>query len=292
MHENQLTYPPLPGASRNLHYGFINFVSMLAADAVFFNSEFHRTALFDELPRLLKHFPDYNELASLATLAERASVLPLGMDLRRFDASRPSQAVDGPIRILWNHRWEYDKQPGAFFEALYALQRLGQPFEVIILGESFRQRPEEFLEAQDRLGEHIIEFGYADSADAYAHWLWHADVQVSTATQDFFGGSTCEAIYCGCLPLLPDRLNYPAFIPEQARARCLYQSPDELVERLEWACTHTQEARSFSLRKSAARFDWQAIIGRYDAAFQAVIDRSPQPLLPPYSEPSPSSRGA
>ena len=31
-HENQLTYPLQPGEKRDLHYGFINFVSALRAD--------------------------------------------------------------------------------------------------------------------------------------------------------------------------------------------------------------------------------------------------------------------
>ncbi|MFO8112479.1 MAG: DUF3524 domain-containing protein, partial [Desulfosalsimonadaceae bacterium] len=38
MHENQLAYPIRPGETRDLHYGFINYVSMLCADQVLFNS--------------------------------------------------------------------------------------------------------------------------------------------------------------------------------------------------------------------------------------------------------------
>ena len=34
MHENQLTYPLKPGDRRDLHYGFINYASMLCAQAV------------------------------------------------------------------------------------------------------------------------------------------------------------------------------------------------------------------------------------------------------------------
>ena len=41
MHENQLTYPPPPGAKRDLTYGMIQHLSMLAADRVCFNSAYH-----------------------------------------------------------------------------------------------------------------------------------------------------------------------------------------------------------------------------------------------------------
>ncbi len=271
-HENQLTYPPPPGEKRNLTYGFTNYTSMLAADRVFFNSAFHRDAFFDELPRLLKHFPDFNELDTVDRLAARSEVLPLGLDLRRFDAHRPQAAREGPLRILWNHRWEYDKQPEVFFGALETLQKEGIAFEVIVLGESFQRRPAEFLRAQEQLAERLLHFGYADDFAIYAHLLWEADVSVSCAIQDFFGASTVEAIYCGCLPLLPDRLNYPALIPQEYRAFCLYADPDELIRRLRWVCEYPERARAVSLRGHVARFDWYSAVADYDRRFQAIIE--------------------
>ena len=30
-----------------------------------------------------------------------------------------------------------------------------------------------------------------------------------TSIQDFFGGSIVEAIYCGCIPLLPESIGLP-----------------------------------------------------------------------------------
>src|SRR5262245_56200403 len=61
-HENQLTYPPGPRIKQDLKLGFINYASALAADAVYFNSQFHQWTFLDELPRLLKHYRDHNEL--------------------------------------------------------------------------------------------------------------------------------------------------------------------------------------------------------------------------------------
>lgn len=61
-HENQLTYPLPPGEQRDLTYGMINWLSMLAADRVLFNSRYHLEDWFDELPRYLKHFPDFTHL--------------------------------------------------------------------------------------------------------------------------------------------------------------------------------------------------------------------------------------
>ena len=75
--------------SRQKHgwqYGFINYASALSADAIFFNSQYHLQNFFEELPRMLKHFADFNELQTVEQLQARASVIPPGIDLRRFDA--------------------------------------------------------------------------------------------------------------------------------------------------------------------------------------------------------------
>lgn len=269
MHENQLTYPPRPGEKRDLHYGFINYASMLCADQVLFNSQYHLDAWFDELPRLLKHFPDNNELQTIAEIKARSAVLPLGLDLQALDAQRVPKA-DGPLLILWNHRWEYDKDPETFLQALYALDTTGLPFRVALLGEQFVRVPPAFEEARQRLGPHLAQFGYVESYSEYARWLWRADVVVSTAIHDFFGAAVVEAIYCDTFPLLPNRMAYPQFIPTECRSRCLYEDFEGLVERLIGAAQDPVSVRRAPLREAVARYDWQRMAPRYDDLFEAM----------------------
>ncbi len=269
-HENQLTYPPPPGEKRDLHYGFINFVSALAADAVYFNSQFHLEAFFDELPRLLKHFPDFNELDTIEPLKRKSQVLPLGLGLRRFDAHQPDALREGPPLIVWNHRWEYDKGPETFFGALYQLADEGVDFQVAVVGQNFRQQPEEFERARERLGRRVVRFGYVERFAEYARLLWDADVQVSAAVQDFFGISTCEAIYCGCAPVLPRRLNYPALIPPAYHDAYLYDEGG-LVDKLRQMLAARHKPPR-TLRWFVSQFDWSEIAPRYDDLFEGLIE--------------------
>jgi glycosyltransferase involved in cell wall biosynthesis len=269
-HENQLTYPLQPGEKRDLHYGFINFVSALQADAVFFNSAYHLEEFLDELPRLLKHFPDYNELWSVDVLRAKAQVLPLGLDLARLDAHRPDRPADGPPLILWNHRWEYDKDPGTFFRAVYTLAAEGLEFGLILLGESFRNLPGEFLEVRRRLPERIAHFGYAEDVATYARLLWQADMVVSTALHDFFGVAVVEACYCDCFPILPRRLSYPELIPPDWADACFYDSFDGLLGLLRHAILHVDEIRGRGLHDQMARFDWQHLAPCYDDLLEQV----------------------
>ncbi|MGC8877665.1 MAG: tRNA-queuosine alpha-mannosyltransferase domain-containing protein [Anaerolineae bacterium] len=280
-HENQMSYPWAAhdrdrAKGHDVHYGFINYISALAADAIFFNSAYHRESFFTELPRLLKHFPDYNELDTIAALRAKSAVLPLGLNLTRLDAFRPSarERPSHPPVILWNHRWEYDKNPGEFFTALYVLIERGLDFRVVILGECPREQPVEFLEAQARLGERVLHMGYVAAFEEYARWLWHADILPVTSHHDFFGSSVVEAIYCGCFPLLPDRLSYPELIPHAYHPMCLYRDLADLVERLSCLITCTSWPAVMPLQSYVARFDWHVMAPQYDDRLE-MLCRSP-----------------
>ena len=270
-HENQLTYPLQPGEKRDLHYGFINLVSALRADAVFFNSAYHLEAFFEELPRLLNHFPDYNELRAVEAVRAKSRVLPLGLDLRPFDGCRPAERERRRPAVLWNHRWEYDKDPKTFFQALYTLDEEGLGFDLILLGESFRNQPQEFLRARRRLSDRIVHFGYADDAATYGRLLWGADVVVSTALHEFFGASVVEACYCDCFPILPRGLSYPELIPEAYHDVCLYDGLEGLLGRLRQAISHVGALRADALSDKMARFDWQEMAPRYDGILEEVV---------------------
>ena len=198
--------------------------------------------------------------------------MPLGLDLRALDRYRPpDQGTEktGPPLILWNHRWEYDKNPEEFFRALFHLQGEGLPFQVAILGEAYRKSPEIFAEARQQLGERVIQFGYVESFADYARWLWQADILPVTSRHDFFGASVVQAIYCECLPLLPRRLAYPEHLPATMQKHCLYDGLDNLVNRLREMITQ-QMRGSAELRSHAARYDWLEQSPKYDDLFERM----------------------
>ena len=275
MHENQLTYPlPEDGRTgpmrrqlgeRDRHYAFVNYVSMLTADLVLFNSRYHQDSFLSVLPRFLKHFPEYNELNSVAVLREKSRVLPVGVDFQSVAGGDRRLSTAQPPLVVWNQRWEYDKNPGAFFAALYLLAAEGIPFRLALCGQQFGKRPPAFEEALDRLSDRIVHVGYAEP-DEYAALLWEAAVTASTAHHEFFGVSILEAIYCHTFPILPHRLSYPELMPQAFHERCLYHSQDDLVERLRWALRHPDEARATAaeLGTAVADYDWSRMAPQYD----------------------------
>ena len=270
LHENQLTYPQNARQRHGWQYGFMNYISALAADRVFFNSAWHRDVFLEELPRMLRHFGDHNEEGSVAGIRAKSAVLAPGLDLQRLDRLRPTELTraDPPL-ILWNHRWDEDKNPGLFLDALQALAADGVPFRVALAGANVRRNPVEFETARAQLGDRVIHYGYVETEAAYARMLWEADFVVSTAHQDFFGMAVVEAIYCGCVPILPQRLNYPQLVPPAWHAHCLYRR--ERLAPLLLRHLHGQfDVAGDELRACVARYDWGTQAPLMDRALEQL----------------------
>lgn len=268
-HENQLTYPWSPQdrdkkKKRNNHYSFINYASALAADKVFFNSEYHRESFLGALPKFLKQFPDKRGGDKVQIIKKKSDVLHLGLALDRFDEFRSSdKEKQSEATILWNHRWEYDKNPEEFFTTLFALKEKGVKFKLVVLGEQNEMNPDIFDEAKERLKSEILHWGYAETFEEYARWLWRADILPVTSNQDFFGGSVVEAMYCDCFPLLPNRLAYPEHLPEELDREFLYEE-GEFEARLETAIESVMGIRQVDYQSIVKKYDWGVLVSDYD----------------------------
>ena len=275
-HENQLTYPWSPkdkdvALKRDNHYAFINYTSALAADALFFNSEYHQNSFLNALPDFLKQFPDHQTLAGVEALSAKSQVLHLGMDLQKIRDLKPAEIpVHKRAVILWNHRWEYDKNPEDFFQALFTLADRGIDYRLIVLGESFPKSPAIFKEAQTRLADKILHFAYADSYENYVHWLYQGDILPVTSKQDFFGGSIIEAMAADVVPLLPKRLAYPEHIPKAYHPVYFYESDKEYLKRLQGLIFNANVIRKQNNHQHVMKYDWQNLIPMYDDAFTNV----------------------
>jgi len=270
-HENQLSYPLEPGQQRDFQYGFTNLTTCLASKEVWFNSAFHRNAFLGAVGDLLRKMPDFVPEGIPDSIAARSRVLPPGMDLGPLVAGRQAGPREPPLTILWSHRWEYDKNPEAFFEVLFFLAQEGAPFRLSVLGETFRKWPPIFEEAKRRLADRFVQFGYLPDRKDYEEQVRRADIVVSTAIHEFFGLSVVEAIASGCFPLLPNRLSYPEIVPPDLHETFLYKDERELRVKLAHLLTGTGPwDRLARLAEGVQRYDWANLAPAYDDALEAV----------------------
>ncbi|XP_019623869.1 PREDICTED: glycosyltransferase-like domain-containing protein 1, partial [Branchiostoma belcheri] len=175
-----------------------------------------------------------------------------------------STGKDGPLHIVWPHRWEHDKNPDLFFQTLFQLKEEGCCFIVSVLGQEYTDVPDIFTEAAERLKEQIHQWGHLAAKEDYYRLLHQADVVVSTADHEFYGVSMLEAVYCGCYPLCPNRLVYPEIFPKE----CLYNTPQQLKKRLRDFCRRPQLARKHSISLGIHQYSWEGLAEEYKRLLQ------------------------
>lgn len=203
-HENQFAYPRDVDA-----FILMKEVYTLASASVnIFNSKYNRDSLLDGVERFFEKKPDAVDLSLLRDVIARSEVIPVGIE--PLDETR----AERERRIVWNHRWEWDKAPEVFFEAVEVLAERGVDFNLSIHGEAFRTSPDVFSEAQAKFGERLRHFGYS-TRDEYVQSLSTARVVVSSAIHEFQGVAMLEAIEAGARPVAPARLAYPEYIQDE-----------------------------------------------------------------------------
>jgi len=267
-HENQLTYPVREEWSgpRDHHFGFTQLLSALAATQCVFNSDHNRTSFLAGAAKLFRALPDAVHPSWLSGIEakSRTAGLPLSLPDVLMDDSDPDPDA-GPI-ILWNHRWEHDKNPARLLGALRALREAEGQFRLAVCGKQFQTIPEALTIIEHEFSDNLVHFGYAESLPDYHALLRRAHIAVSTADHEFFGVSMLEAAHFGARPLVPDCLSYPEIFPSEYR----YGGDDDLSAQLTqlcaaWANGHRDLRRSrheiTNPHRGAALDRWRRLLG-------------------------------
>ncbi len=284
-HESQLVYPVAEGNYDN-GAALRNWMSWCVADLVLFNSYHHMRAVTAALPAFVRSLPDATHEPMVEAVISRFEVFAVGVDLGDIpdrsampDASSRRAVGGSPSRpvILWPHRWERDKDPGAFVAALRKVKAADLDFGLVLAGQDppsgSAMAAEDRASAEHEFADHIVASGELDRED-YLRQLAGCDLVVSCARHEFFGVAIVEAVAAGCVPLLPDALSYPELIRPPWHSTVLYE-PGTFGTRLVDAVKRVDELRSetIGLSQSMRRFDWSTMATVYDQRFEAITAR-------------------
>lgn len=222
-HENQFAYPSNEPHEHLIERQITSIYSALAAQRLVFNSEYNRGTFLEGARTLLKRLPDGVPKGTADRLADKADVLPVPLGAECFGRS---VGVRQPRDIVWNHRWEADKGPERLAAVVAELIRRKTVFRMHLLGGDPSgphpevQRAAEMLRAHGSLGH----YGQLPERDDYLACLTGARIVLSTTRHEFQGLAVQEAMALGCLPVVPDRLAYPGYVPGPFR----YRSGDDI----------------------------------------------------------------
>lgn len=263
-HENQLAFPtrgqPQP---RDHHFGFTQLVSALAADRCVFNSAYNRDSFLEAAAGLLRRMPDAVPKGWVETIRNRAVVLGVPQAWTDEPVAASSKDPAGPL-LLWNHRWEHDKNPETCLRGLAELAEQGVSFRVAVCGQRFTRAPTVFEELEPRLRAHAVQWGHADAV-TYRGLLDAAEVVLSTAHHEFFGVSVMEAVHHGARPLVPDRLAYRELWPDVFR----YRDDEAFVPAVRRLLASGDTLRA-DRRHLTRPFSSRVLVPRFAALFEEV----------------------
>ena len=234
MHENQLVYPIGPevsdrDAERDGHLAATNISSLLAADQVIFNSSFNMTSCLDEMPGFLGRSRTRYPVDEWRCRIQEASTVcwpPVEPIPKAVLRKTENHDYRDEHLVGWPHRFEHDKGPDELLDIIN--RRSGSdPLRFSLFGQRYGRVPEALVELRSRHGSRIVCDQWFDDRERYLLELARCGWVLSTARHEFFGIAVVEALLCGCLPWLPDRLSYPELLPEEAKGLTPINRPED-----------------------------------------------------------------
>ncbi len=266
MHESQIGYPAGPKGGQAYRAMITDWNSIMSADKVVVATQFHADLLLEHMPSFADDLVEGFGTKTRSVL-EDLHVVPVGVETSGLHP----KVLSGPIRVLWNHRWSHDKNPGEFVHAMTILAAEGHQFELYALGEVERSGEKSYRRLQAQLPERIRVSG-TQTKEIYRQALCSSDLVVSTAQHEFFGLAIAEAIAAGARPVLPDRLAYPEIIPENLSSQFLYQG--SLEEALRSTLTQSRDEihrYRYATLEHISRFSWSKVAPKYDLLLDEML---------------------
>lgn len=266
-HESQWTYPLVDADPRP--YLVQHLDTMTVCDESWFNSRFHRDTFWESatsssIDRRIRALA--RRLQEQHAPRNRVVYPPIAVTPR---ASLP-RSRSKPPGLLWNARWEYDKQPDRFIELLDRLAESGQRPPITILGTAGKDR-REIVSALGSHADRAAVPGHLPSRRAYEDAIPPEALVVATGEHEFFGVAMLEATLLGCFPVLPAALAYPETIP----SAYFYQPGDVAdLSRIVTSLLKQPPETAHAHTLDAARFVAERTVPLFDAAVSHVVNRA------------------
>jgi len=264
-HENQFDYPASEKQQNLLHIQLTSINSALVADKILFNSQYNLDGFLFGMKEFMGKMPDFVPNGLIESISKKVSVLavPIAADCRKDNVTSANKS----LQIVWSHRWEYDKGPDRLLNFMRLMKKREKKFQIHILGESFKNKPMEFAQIQQEFKQQCLSFGYVKSREHYIKVLQTADMVISTALHEFQGIAVMEAVKCGCVPLVPDRLAYREYYPAAYRyCSDLWNLEKEAANMLE------QLEKCQTLKPPQLAFHWDNLSYKYQQHIEKLIE--------------------
>lgn len=240
----------------------------LAADQCIFNSRHNLSSFMSGVAALMDKTPEEAPEGVVQTLLAKSVEIPLPIAEDAFEGGQPA-SEQGSLRILWNHRWGFEKGPERLLAFARALDQSDLDAKLVLTGLRGRQIPMSMTELEEQFSHLIAVNQHEPDREMYRARMASADVVLSTSRHDFQGIEVMEAAAMQCVPLLPDRLSYPEFFPELPRYHSIPDAEKEANNAV--ALLRQWRDHGFPEAPDMTPYRIQQLEGRYEAVVDSLL---------------------
>ena len=266
-HENPFAYADSYRTTSSGDAQVTSLYSAMAADACIFNSRHNLSSFMSGIAAMLDKQPDEAPPGVVQSLLVKSHEIPVPLNSDVFEGGEPA-SEQGSLRILWNHRWGFDKGPDRLLAFIKALDKSDLDARLVLTGQRGRQIPNSLTEVIEHFGHRVALNQHESDREMYRARMAKADVVLSTAKHDFQGVEVMEAVAMGCVPLLPDRLSYPEHFPDMQRYHSIPDADQEGVNAV--AALRNWRDNGFPTLPDMTHFHIQSLVGQYEAVIDSV----------------------
>lgn len=242
-HENQFEYPVQLNRQtteqRDMHYGLINYRNVLLADRVIFNSKWNHDSFIRGLKNFRRRLPakfrnDIDIKTFEEKISESSTIFPLTEKIEIIKSNtnkNKNKTKSAPLKILWNHRWEFDKGTDELIELYKSIIHQDMDVHLNVCGKN-HNNSQLADRLQDISRDKVTIKDWVEDGTPYIELIQQSDVILSTSKHEFFGLSVLEGILAGLVPLLPNALSYPELYADIFTTQSFYCDHTDLTEKI------------------------------------------------------------
>lgn len=215
------------------------------------------------------------QIESLDKVVEIMEVPSVFEPMDRSDAMLRTH-VKGSGSYLWVGRLDANKDPITLVKAFirFAAVDIGAELYMVFHGDELINQVNELLLASPREAERITVIGKVDH-DELLYWFNSVDFVISTSHYEGSGIAVCEAMSCGCIPILT---NIPSFRMMTGNGRCGLIFTPGAVDELLQALLKSREMKISAERKKVLEqhrehLSGEAISGKMVTVFEEILKK-------------------
>ena len=233
---------------------------MRNAHRIFFLSEAYRAQVFG------KYVPEKHR----ASLTEKTRIIPNGID--DFWFQNPPQALSESegtcIRLVYAGRIDQNKNIPTIQKAVRILKDRGHDARLTVVGKVIDRKEFQRISADENTTCHP-----AQPKESLIGIYRNHDLFVMPSFTESFGLVYAEAMSQGLPVIYTKGQGFDKQFPEgEAGRHVMADSPEDVAEKILEVYQHRQEI-SCRVPGLSARFQWDQIVGKYHAIYQALNPR-------------------